>query len=246
MSAFDETDYEHQVEEENYFVSMTDMMVGLVFIFIILMMYFVVQLSRTTEQLTNTDTTRKAILADIQQRLRQSGFQVDMDAEHGILRLPDQVLFDKGKADVTPQGQSALQKIGDVLLQVLPCYADGLARPPGCPPAAHRIESLYIEGHTDKDAMAGGGLIHDNWDLSVSRATNTYRALIGMRPTLTRLCLAREGDCRPILSVAGYGPDRPVAKGDDDASKARNRRIDLRLLMETPRAQDVQKVLDGR
>ena len=31
------------VEEENYFISMTDMMVGLVFIFVILLMYFVVR-----------------------------------------------------------------------------------------------------------------------------------------------------------------------------------------------------------
>ena len=34
-------------EEENYFVSMTDLMVGLVFVFIILLMYFALQFQET-------------------------------------------------------------------------------------------------------------------------------------------------------------------------------------------------------
>jgi flagellar motor protein MotB len=237
---------EDHIEEENYFVSMTDMMVGLVFIFIILLMYFAVQLRQTTSQLTSADVTRQMILVDIRDRLQKRGLKVDIDTQHGVLRLPDEVLFDPARAEIKPEGREALTKLSTVLMEVLPCYTDGTATRIDCKPAEHKIESLYIEGHTDKDAMAGQGPIRDNWDLSVQRATNTYRTLISLRQDLTALCLKREGDCAPILSVSGYGPDRPVARGDDAASKARNRRIDLRVLMEAPRAEEVQAALNAR
>jgi flagellar motor protein MotB len=42
----------------------------------------------------------------------------------------------------------------------------------------------------------------------------------------------------PVLSVSGYGPGRPVNRGDDAASKQMNRRIDVRFLMVTPTGDD--------
>jgi flagellar motor protein MotB len=105
---------------------------------------------------------------------------------------------------------------------------------------------LFIEGHTDKDPLNGGGLMKDNLDLSVVRATNTYRALIAQQPDLDTLCSRRIGRCIQVLSVSGYGDHRPAELGDDAASKARNRRIDLRILMQTPRADDVQQKVQLR
>ena len=37
-----------------------------------------------------------------------------------------------------------------------------------------------------------------------------------------------------MLSVSGYGPQRPIDSGDSDAAKSKNRRIDLRIIMITP------------
>jgi len=37
-----------------------------------------------------------------------------------------------------------------------------------------------------------------------------------------------------VLSVSGYGPQRPVDPGDSIEAKAKNRRIDLRIIMVTP------------
>ena len=39
---------------------------------------------------------------------------------------------------------------------------------------------------------------------------------------------------QPVLSVAAYGPDRPVTTNDTEAGRATNRRIDLRFIMVTP------------
>jgi flagellar motor protein MotB len=246
--------FEQQVEDENYFVSMTDMMVGLVFIFIILIMYYALQLQQvrdvfqnTTEQLTSANQTRTEILHDIQDRLRRQGLKVEIDTRNGVLRLPDEVLFDSAKAEVKPAGVVALHKLGLALEAILPCYTDrpsGLQGPANCKPSQHRIESLFIEGHTDKDKLASGGRFKDNWDLSAERATNTYRQLISQYPDLTTLCLQHtRGACVPIFSVSGYGDQRPVVTGDSLEAKARNRRIDLRILMQTPHASEAQEAL---
>ena len=44
IAASDDTDGSHTEEDENYFVSMTDMMVGILFIFIIMLMVFALTL----------------------------------------------------------------------------------------------------------------------------------------------------------------------------------------------------------
>ena len=152
-----------------------------------------------------------------------------------MLRLPEDVLFDKGQSVLTPQGRAAVGIVATEMAKVLPCYTFGVPRSAGCPSSPHRIDALFVEGHTDKDPMAGA---KDNLDLSVERATNTYRALKATEPLLAEMrnLPAGEGEPLPILSVSGYGPDRPVDPGDSDAAKAKNRRIDLRFLMVTPRA----------
>ena len=53
--------HEVEVDEENYFVSMTDMMVGLVFIFIIMLMYFALQFQDITDHMTGADRERAVV-----------------------------------------------------------------------------------------------------------------------------------------------------------------------------------------
>lgn len=231
---------EHEViEEENYFVSMTDLMVGLVFVFIILLMYFALQFRDVTEELSGADRTRAQILKQLQESLHQKGVEVSIDTQNGVLRLPDSILFDSARAELKPEGLAAVGHLAEALRDVLPCYADGGAdRSRECPRTKHRIESAYVEGHTDADRYTGSGALKDNWDLSVVRATNTYRALTQIQPSLGSLCVSKGGHCEPVLSVSGYGPQRPVATGGDasEAGKRSNRRIDLRLIMVTPDA----------
>lgn len=231
---------EHEVvEEENYFVSMTDMMVGLVFIFIILLMYFALQFRDVTEELSGADRTRAQILKQLQESLHEKGVEVSIDTQNGVLRLPDSILFDSARAELKTEGHVAVGHLAEALSDVLPCYVDGGApRASTCPRTKHRIESVYVEGHTDADRYAGAGALKDNWDLSVVRATNTYRALTELRPELSSICVTKGGHCEPVLSVSGYGPQRPVSMGsvNDEATKRLNRRIDLRLIMVTPDA----------
>jgi chemotaxis protein MotB len=74
---------------------------------------------------------------------------------------------------------------------------------------------VIIEGYTDKRPLKKGSG-YDNWDLSVDRAVRVVKLLrdtFGVDP-------AR-------LSATGYGEQHPIASGNDDASLAKNRRVQI-------------------
>jgi flagellar motor protein MotB len=83
----------------------------------------------------------------------------------------------------------------------------------------------------------GNERLRDNWDLSAARAANTYRLITAFAPQISDFSSAppESDDAKPLMSVAGYADQRPVALGDDEASKARNRRIDIRFIMAGPK-----------
>lgn len=237
--------HEHAAEEENYFVSMTDLMVGLVFIFIILMMYYAVQFRQVTDDMSGADNTRAVILEGIQNSLKKKGVDVQVDTQNGVLRLPDSILFDSGDDKIKKSGEDAVKQLALALDEVLPCYTHkGITvQAANCPETKHFIESVYIEGHTDIDSFSRGG--RDNWDLSVVRATNTYRQLVENVPSLSDLCAMKGSYCEPVLSVSGYGPQRPVDPSHTPEAKEKNRRIDLRIIMVTPDAGQTVRHLES-
>ena len=232
-------------EEESYFVSMADMMVGLLFIFIILLLYFALQFRQTTDTLTSAGQTRREILETLKERLdkrlKPYNLTVRIDAETGVLSLPNSILFDTGQFELSPQGRQAVGIVADELAVVLPCYTDHADGGPTCrgkTVSANKIDAIFIEGHTDSDPLSGGGVLRDNMDLSALRATNTFRQLTDTHPELEQLVNSSGRQPVPILGVAGYGERRavPDAAGTIDQIKAQNRRIDLRFLMVTPKS----------
>jgi flagellar motor protein MotB len=81
--------------------------------------------------------------------------------------------------------------------------------------------AIVVEGHTDKRPLRRVG--YDNWDLSVDRAVSVVkllRSVYGVDPER--------------LSARGYGEMHPIADGDDEASFARNRRVEIVVLAQTP------------
>jgi chemotaxis protein MotB len=91
----------------------------------------------------------------------------------------------------------------------------------------HLSNGLRVEGHTD-DVPIRGGRFATNWELSTARATAVVSFFI------------EEGGIGPDrLSAAGYGEFRPRVPNEDDASRARNRRVDVVILnAETSRSEE--------
>jgi len=248
-------------EGAGYLISVSDMMAGLLFIFIITLVAFAInfqdatdradvatreaqeeavlaeeerdRLQTTVDDLTNAQRLRSEMLADIRRALDAQGIRVEVDEEHGVLRLTENaVLFPTGEAELPLEERWKLDTIGEVLALVLPCYT---ATPPpdlGCQTSTQgKLEAVFVEGHTDNVPIRGR--FEDNWDLSAQRALYTYRGLISSQPSLAELANLID---QPIFSVSGYGDNRPINAHVAPTADPVNRRIDLRFIMTPPRA----------
>lgn len=91
------------------------------------------------------------------------------------------------------------------------------------------LETLLIEGHTDRVPVAGDRRFRDNLELSSMRAATVYRMITACEPRIERM---RNTENVPVLSTSGYGYTRPATL--DSELSDYNRRIDLRLLLEPP------------
>jgi flagellar motor protein MotB len=139
------------IEEESFFVSMTDIMVGLLFIFIMIIMYFALQAKIDEQKIITQEVTigllrkgqsngaefekltsyqrqvaqqRMLLLGWIKLELEQDGILgVEVIEDQGILRLPEGILFDSNQFNVS-EGTNAYNtasSLSNALATVLPC-----------------------------------------------------------------------------------------------------------------------------
>lgn len=251
---------DHEETEESYFISMTDIMVGLLFIFIIMLMAFglmlkiaaentdrtradileVVRESRDeVEEMRDLESLRSRMLHNIARQLRDSGVQVIVREENGVLQLPDEILFDKAVDQLNEGGRRAIGLLARALDEILPCYAVIPPRfsAPECREQGTdhlRLEAVFVEGHTDSD-----GSQEYNWRLSANRAINTFRTLDQSSRIATKLLNDQQ---QYLFSVAGYGENRPVREEIGEEDKRQNRRIDLRFVMNVSHKEALERV----
>jgi chemotaxis protein MotB len=126
---------------------------------------------------------------------------INIKVDKGVvyIDISDKLLFKSGKYEITSQAKTVLGKVAAVLKN------------------QPDIEFM-VEGHTDNVAYRSGVLI-DNWDLSVKRATSVVRILqkeYGLDPKK--------------MSAAGRGEYNPVVENNSAANKAANRRTRIVIL----------------
>lgn len=250
-----------QTEEQGYYISISDLMSGLLFIFIITLVVFAMnlkqevhhqqtettRLSTLVHSLTNNEETRTKILKDIQSKLQQRGFRVQIDLEHGILRLPEEILFPSGSATLQPRGIQMIDALAQILAETLPDYVIVNSRQKtnnNTIEDKSKIDAILIEGHTDNRPVSDRCNYDNNWDLSTARSIATYDLLMKKADEL-KLFINKQG--QPIFSVSGYADSRPIAPNDTEINMLHNRRIDLRFIMTPPSATpEVLRVIEEK
>lgn len=127
---------------------------------------------------------------------------IDIKVDKGVvyIDISDKLLFKSGRYEITARAQEVLGKVA----QVLKNQPD--------------VEFM-VEGHTDNVPFRSNGILLDNWDLSVKRATTVVRVLqnkYGLDPTK--------------MAAAGRGEYKPIANNDTKENKAINRRTRIVIL----------------
>ena len=213
--------------QDSFTISISDLMSGLLAIFILVLSYFILNFTQVTAQITQSDVTRAELLHFLQEEMEREGIKVTVDERHGILRISEGVLFDVGLADVKPQGQIVIRKLGGALEVALESEQ-----------FKGKVETIFIEGHTD-NVPINNGIFPSNWELSTKRAINTWLTMNSASSKLTTL-LNDKGEI--IFSVSGYADTRPIAQNTTEAGRRDNRRIDIRFSMAPPTEEDMSIV----
>ncbi|HWC54046.1 MAG TPA: OmpA family protein [Chitinophagaceae bacterium] len=154
------------------------------------------------ESLARKDSLNMALVMNLKGaigNLNDQDINIKVDKDVVYIDISDKLLFKSGKYEVTDQAKLVLGKVA----QVLKNQPD--------------IEFM-VEGHTDNVPYRSGVLL-DNWDLSVKRATAVVRILqnqYGLDPAK--------------MAAAGRSEYLPVASNDTPEGRAANRRTRIVIL----------------
>lgn len=240
-------------EEVNYFASMTDMVVGILFIFIIMIAYFAFQVSNVNKNqnplliyIDKGEKFRQGIAEKVADDLRKNNIDAQVSPKNpGVVTLRGSGLFESGESNIdSKEGtRGKVEYLSEVMAKNISCYIfkgdSGSCKNKD----SIYLEAIFIEGHTDNVILSA--TLKDgsknNLELSARRATNTYSAIIQKTPTFSNF---KNPDGEQILSVAAYGDQRPVESNLLRGGREANRRIDIRFVMWVPKSQtDLDKFI---
>ena len=153
------------------------------------------------EKLEEIAQTYEGLIEGMREQVAQGRVTISNLRGQLSVKLQEEILFDSGSAVVKPEGQQLLTEIAAVLQEI-------------------GDRGTLVEGHTDDVPIRGvlAQRFPTNWELSAARALSVVRFLevVGVDPVR--------------LSAAGYGEHRPAVPNDSVENRARNRRIELKLV----------------
>ena len=153
----------------------------------------------------------KSSVADALLGFKGEGLTVEERDSKLYVSLENSLLFPSGSWEVNENGKKAIVELAKVLV--------------------HQSDiQITVEGHTDNVPYMGTGLIKDNWDLSVMRATAIVRILANNKG----LKLNR-------ITAAGRGSHSPLVENNSSENRAVNRRTEIIL---SPNMDKLMELLD--
>ena len=220
-------------------LSISDLIAGLLSVFILALCIFILSFTQKTTALTETNIKREKLVKHLEKVLVDRGIKVTVDEKRGILRIPeDSLSFRVGSADV-PDVDTVV-KIGTVLLSTLEDEE-----------YKGKVETVFIEGHTD-DVPIETYQFPSNWELSTQRAINIWNTMRAkpndrLSDLKNKIVYYDENKEKkeieePLFSCSGYAETRPIYPNDSDEHRKYNRRIDIRFTMVPPVEEDMSIV----
>lgn len=139
------------------------------------------KISRLQDALNKKDSVTLALVTSLKREVGINDPDIEINVEKGVvyISLSDKVLFKTGSYQISARANEILAKVAKVIN--------------GKPD----FEAM-VEGHTDNVPYRSGVLL-DNWDLSVKRATAIVRALQDLGISPQRLVAAGRGEYDPLV-----------------------------------------------
>lgn len=247
-------------ERVNYLASVSDLMSGLLFVFILALTVAIIQTKHSAQEakeaamqmesiqarLKNVEArlvgTREAtgnLLDRLQKELVKENVMVEIDPARSVLRIPENaVSFEVGRSDLNEENAERIRMIGRVLADKLLCYQKNVPETmrERCAkenPFGHTLDAIFIEGHTDNLAYRGDETGRRNRYLSTARSNAVYGIMVVENNALENLT---NPNGESLFSLSGYGSERPIAghRHEVPTDDPANRRIEFRFIMTAP------------
>lgn len=208
-------DYEDE-SRANVWLSISDLMSGLLLFFALLFIATQVQLQRKIQELNDYqqafDKLPLVVLTAIEEGIGGSSIQVD--PETGDVSLDDKILFAEGRSDLKPEGKAFLRQFIPIYSQVIFSDAE----------FDRQVVRIVIEGHTSSKGSA-----QFNRELSLKRSLAVADYLFSSEIDFPH----RERFQEKIL-IAGRGEIDANPQVDDP----KDRKVTFRFQLRRPDFQD--------
>lgn len=162
------------------------------------------------------DSALTALKEKVQKALlgfENNGLTIEQKNGKVYVSLDESLLFASGSYKVDPKGAEVLKKIAKVLEQ-------------------QQDINVLVEGHTDNVPYKGSGDIHDNWDLSVKRATSVVKII------------TNNSKIKPSrLTAGGRGEYAPLDMSNTPEGRKKNRRTEIIL---APNLDELFEILEAK
>jgi len=152
------------------------------------------KITRLQDAINKKDSVTLALVTSLKREVGLNDPDIEINVEKGVvfISISDKLLFKSGSYIVTDNAKNVLAKVAKVVND----------KPD--------FEAM-VEGHTDSRSYQKGVLL-DNWDLSVKRATSIIRVLENLGVNSSRLI------------AAGRSYYVPLVDNDTAENRAKNRR----------------------
>ncbi len=153
------------------------------------------KISRLQDALTKKDSVTLALVTSLKSSVGINDPDIEINVEKGVvmISIADKMLFKSGSYEVSDRAKEVLGKVAKVVNDK-PTF------------------ECMVESHTDNVPYRNGVLL-DNWDLSVKRATSVVRVLTNDHKVSPKQLIA-----------AGRGEFIPLVANDSTQNRSANRR----------------------
>ena len=241
----------HAEAEENIFwVTMSDLFLGMFMVFATLFFAFVTNsgqgsgaqeatqemVQEVVQEMEKQDIKVKMIDENKPEQTPKEDkdkIHVEMDPVTGLVRISDLELFDLNSSQLTPKGKAFLNKF-------IPVYFDAIYKKD----LSEYISSVVIQGHTDSTYFRGNYSVEQqymkNMNLSMNRAYNVADFIF-----IKCANKPYQKELTHTIKVEGASSSKPILiNGKED--KKQSRRVELRLLLKKPTGDVLSRFLtDG-
>lgn len=230
------------VEEDNpYWMSFSDIMAGLLVLFILAALALIlelmatkIQISQSLQELVKAESVRADILREVKDELAKSNIVVEIGDNDTVLRIPETTLTFR----TNKYGIPSNRELRDRVAEIGNVFSAAIRKEDRW----EYLDTIFVEGHTD---VRPSNRNMGNWGLSTFRAAAVWLFWDEVLSDDDKLSLLKNHSDDPLFSVSGYGETRPAQEVQETEEQLRqNRRIDLRITVKRPKSEDIRNILN--